>query len=70
MKKPKGVFILARIFKQVVWKRSGYGIFIELSFYIKPSLISCQLFFLISYCFCECHDKVANLLTSALVEVK
>ena len=70
MKKRKFICLLARIFKQVIWKSSGYGIFIELLFYIETPLVSRSITSIISYSLCECHNIEANLLTFALVELK
>ena len=70
MKKRKCLFLVATVCKQFICKSSGYGIFIEFSFYIETSLIRLSIFFLISYSLGECHDKVENLLTSPLVELK
>ena len=39
MKKPKCVFLLARVYKQVIFKSSGYGNYINLLFSTETSLI-------------------------------
>ena len=39
MKKPKSLLLLSRICKQVTWKCSTYGMYIELPFCIERSLI-------------------------------
>ena len=70
-KKHKYVCLIAKVCKQLICKSSGLKISIELSFYKKNFFnLTLDNFFMICYAFCQCHDKVANLLTSALLELK
>ena len=40
------------------------------SFYIGTSLFDIRSFLIICYAFCQCQDKVANLLTSFLLDLQ
>ena len=71
IKKHKYVCLITKVCKQLIRKSSGLKISIELSFYKKNFFnLTLDNFFMICYAFCQCHDKVANLLTSALLELK
>ena len=44
-------------------------LWLQLSFYKETYLVNLLSSLVISYAFCQCHDKVANLLTSVLREL-
>ena len=54
MKKHNRIFTLARLCKEIIWKCSGQGIYIQLHFDIETSSISIWSVFVISNAFCEC----------------
>ena len=71
IKKHKYVCLITKVCKQLICKSSGLKISIELSFYKKNFFnLTLDNVFMICYAFCQCHDKAANLLTFALLELK
>ena len=69
MKKRKYILLLATVCKQIIGKAEDVEFTYCCLFIEKLFSFGVPSFFIICYASCQCHDKVENALTCALLEL-